>query len=321
MGSHNRQNLTDRQDAAVLQAEALQRSFGSVVALDGISIQVKAGELFGLVGPDGAGKTTLIRILAGLMAPSAGRALLTGRDPLSDRRAVRGTLGYMPQAYSLYGDLSVDENLRFFGRMFNLNKQDFAQRRERLLSITRLAPFTHRRADALSGGMYKKLALACALLHRPRVLLLDEPTNGVDPVSRRELWELLREFVDEGMAVVLSTPYMDEAARCHRVGMMHLGRLLAEGTPEDLLDDFPHQTFRLTGCSREQAEPILDDLPGLLGYSPAGSQVRLVVRRAQVDAVRERLKRVNGDLTPTPPDFEDVFLARIAADPERPDAG
>lgn len=303
------------QPAPVLQAVSLKRSFGDLAALAGVDLALSAGELYGLVGPDGAGKTTLVRILAGLMAPSDGRALLEGKDPLTDRRSVRGVLGYMPQAYSLYGDLTVDENLRFFGRLFDLPKADYLARRERLLGITRLTRFTDRRADALSGGMYKKLALACALLHRPRVLLLDEPTNGVDPVSRRELWDLLREFVAEGMAVLISTPYMDEAARCHRVGLMHQGRLLIEGEPDALLAAFPHATFELTDCPRDKAEHLLLDHPGVLGFSPAGSRIRVVLDRGAVDAVEAAVKRLGGGLKATRPDFEDVFLARLAEDP------
>ena len=300
------------EQAPILQAISLTRSFGDLEALAGVDLTLDPGELYGLVGPDGAGKTTLVRILAGLMAPSDGRALLEGKDPLADRRAVRGALGYMPQAYSLYGDLTVDENLRFFGRLFDLSKAEYQSRRDRLLGITRLARFTDRRADALFGGMYKKLALACALLHRPRVLLLDEPTNGVDPVSRRELWDLLREFVEEGMAVLISTPYMDEAARCHRVGLMHMGRLLTEGEPDALLAAFPHRTFELTGCERDRAEGLLLSHPGVLGFSPAGSRIRLVVERAALDSLRSAAAGLGAELRTTRPDFEDVFLARLA---------
>jgi ABC-2 type transport system ATP-binding protein len=220
--------------APALEARGLVRRFGAVTALDGLSLEVRPGQLYGLVGPDGAGKTTAIRALAGLIALDAGQARVLGMDPLTDGR-VRERLGLMPQQYSLYRDLTVAENLRFFGRLSVLPRAVFRERSERLLAITRLAPFTARRADQLSGGMYKKLALACALLHEPEVLLLDEPTNGVDPVSRRELWELLHEFVDRGMAVVISTPYMDEAERCSRVGLVHRGRLLLEGAPEALL--------------------------------------------------------------------------------------
>jgi len=223
---------------SMLEARALVRRFGTTLALDGLSFAVERGELFGLVGADGAGKTTTIRALAGLIALDSGQALVAGRDPAVGGAAVRESLGLVPQQASLYPDLSVAENLRFFARLFCLPKQVFRERRDRLLAITRLEPFLDRRADALSGGMYKKLALACALLHRPQVLLLDEPTVGVDPVSRRELWALLHEFVHEGMTVLLSTPYMDEAERCHRVALVHEGRLLLCGPPHALLEDF-----------------------------------------------------------------------------------
>jgi ABC-2 type transport system ATP-binding protein len=214
-----------------------------VPALAGLSFAVRPGELYGLVGPDGAGKTTAIRALAGLVDLDGGEARVRGMDPLRGGRAVREALGLMPQAFSLYRDLTVMENLRFFGRVYCLSRTAFRERTGRLLALTRLGPFGDRRADALSGGMYKKLALACALLHEPEVLVLDEPTNGVDPVSRRELWALLHEFVHGGMAVLVSTPYMDEAERCDRVGLVHRGRLLAEGPPLDLLAASGHRTF------------------------------------------------------------------------------
>jgi ABC-2 type transport system ATP-binding protein len=299
------------QAEAVLEAVGIERRFGTVVALAGVDLRLNPGQLYGLVGPDGAGKTTLIRILVGLIAPDKGRVRLAGHDPLREQRAVRGELGYMPQAYSLYGDLSVDENLLFFSRMFDLKRAEFSERRQRLLHITRLAPFTDRRADALSGGMYKKLALACALLHRPRILLLDEPTNGVDPVSRRELWNLLREFVDEGMAVLISTPYMDEAARCHQVGLMHLGRKLLDGPPDQLLAGFPHHSYQVEGCSRQQAERILEGSPGVLGFSPAGGRIRVVVESSARGALEAKLGASGGRLIPTRPDFEDLFLSRL----------
>jgi ABC-2 type transport system ATP-binding protein len=216
-----------------LAARALVRRFGAVTALDGLTFEVARGELYGLVGADGAGKTTALRALAGLVALDGGEARVLGGRPGS--AAVRERVGLMPQQYSLYRDLTVAENLRFFARLFVLPRAVFRERAERLLSITRLAPFVDRRADALSGGMYKKLALACALLHEPEALLLDEPTNGVDPVSRRELWALLGEFVQRGMAVLVTTPYMDEAERCHRVGLVHRGRLVLEGEPADLV--------------------------------------------------------------------------------------
>ncbi len=218
---------------AALEAVGLEKRFGAVRALAGLTFRVERGELYGLVGADGAGKTTAMRALTGLVALDAGEARVLGLEPSSPR--VRERIGLMPQQYSLYRDLTVEENLRFFARLAALPRATYRERKERLLGITRLARFGDRRADQLSGGMYKKLALACALLHEPEVLLLDEPTNGVDPVSRRELWELLYEFVQGGMAVVISTPYMDEAERCSRVGLVHEGRLLLEGRPQQLL--------------------------------------------------------------------------------------
>jgi ABC-2 type transport system ATP-binding protein len=222
--------------APALEARGLVRRFGAVEALAGISFAVSAGELYGLVGPDGAGKTTTLRALAGLVALDGGEARVLGQDP--ERGGVRERLGMMPQQYSLYGDLSVAENLAFFSRLYALPRAVYRARADRLLALTRLDRFRERRAEALSGGMYKKLALACALLHEPEVLLLDEPTSGVDPVSRRELWALLHEFVQGGMAVLVSTPYMDEAERCDRVGLVHRGRLLEEGAPRDLVDRY-----------------------------------------------------------------------------------
>ena len=216
-----------------LQARALVRRFGATIALDGLTFEVARGELYGLVGADGAGKTTALRVLAGLVLPDGGEARVLGEKPGS--AAVRERVGLMPQQYSLYRDLTVAENLQFFSRLYVLPRAVFRERSARLLDITRLGPFVDRRADALSGGMYKKLALACALLHEPEVLLLDEPTNGVDPVSRRELWALLHEFVHGGMAVLVTTPYMDEAERCHRVGLVHHGKLVLEGDPAALM--------------------------------------------------------------------------------------
>ncbi len=240
--------------ALALEARGLVRRFGAAEALAGLSFAVRRGELYGLVGPDGAGKTTAIRVLAGLVAPDGGEARVLGRDPVRGGREVRESLGLMPQAYSLYRDLSVMENLRFFGRVYCLPREVFRERAAQLLQLTRLAPFAGRRADALSGGMYKKLALACALLHRPGALILDEPTNGVDPFSRRELWALLHEFVHGGMAVLVSTPYMDEAERCDRVGLVHRGRLLAEGAPLDLLAQSGAPSFEELFVARIRAE-------------------------------------------------------------------
>ena len=212
----------------------------------------------------------------------------------------------------MYGDLSIAENLRFFGHLFCIPAAEYHRRLERLLHITRLAPFVDRRADALSGGMYKKLALACALLHEPRVLLLDEPTNGVDPVSRRELWDLLYEFVEGGMAVLVCTPYMDEAARCHRVGLLHDGRLIAEGQPGEMVRGFEHETWVVDGGDREAVHGILEVQPDVIAASPAGPRLRVVVRHGCSEAVGAALAPAGARLVPSRPDFEDLYLARMA---------
>jgi ABC-2 type transport system ATP-binding protein len=296
--------------ARSIEAHGLSKSFGGTVAVAELSLEVAAGEIYGLVGPDGAGKTTSLRLLTGLMAPNQGIVRLNGLDPFSDSDAVRETLGYMPQQYSLYGDLTVNENLAFFRELFCLDKEAFRKRRERLLSLTRLEAFGARRADALSGGMYKKLALACALLHEPKVLMLDEPTNGVDPVSRREFWNLLSDFLGEGMAIVLATPYMDEAARCHRVGLLYEGRLLEEGSPRELLDGFPHGTFEVVGDRRRVSEPI-ESSGDVLAFTPAGARLRIVVRGGREASLAAELEEVGGTLVPVAPTFEDLFLARV----------
>jgi ABC-2 type transport system ATP-binding protein len=301
-------------DDAALVARDMRRRFGKVEALAGLSFEVRPGELYGLVGPDGAGKTTAIRALAGLLALDQGEALVLGRSALKGGAEVRESLGLMPQQYSLYRDLSVGENLQFFGRLYCLPRELYRARAERLLAITRLARFTDRRADALSGGMYKKLALACALLHEPRVLLLDEPTNGVDPVSRRELWALLHEFVASGMAVLLSTPYMDEAERCHRVGLVHQGRLLEEGEPRALLRRFDHQTCEILGGDRDAVERALSGRPEVRASSPAGARLRVVLAPGSAASVGAALAPLGATLRQAEPDFEDLFLARIGGE-------
>jgi ABC-2 type transport system ATP-binding protein len=292
-----------------LVATDLYRRFGAVEAVRGVSLRVRAGEIFGLVGPDGAGKTTTIRMLAGLVDPDAGTVRVLGADPGEGGEA-REQLGLMPQQYSLYGDLTISENLTFFAQLFCIPRAVFRTRRDRLLAITRLAPFPDRRADSLSGGMYKKLALACALLHQPKVLLLDEPTNGVDPVSRRELWALLYEFVQEGTAIVVSTPYMDEAARCHRVGLVHQGRMVAEGAPDALVQGFDHSVIEVEGGDRGEVERLVRGLPEVRGTHPVGSRLRVVVAPGGLGAVMSALEGVGARAHGARADFEDVFLAR-----------
>ena len=298
----------------VIGANHVSRHFGQIRALDDVTMSVEGGELYGLIGPDGAGKTTLIRALAGLIGVNAGSVEVLGADPLRNAK-LRDAMGVMPQHYSLYGDLSVGENLQFFARLYCLSTKTYRERVARLLELTRLAPFVDRRADALSGGMYKKLALACALLHEPRVLLLDEPTNGVDPVSRRELWQLLHEFVGAGMAVLISTAYMDEAARCHRVCLLYEGRVIAQGEPAQLVRELAQPVFEVIGGDREALHTVLAGTPGVIAASPAGERLRVVLESSRLATVTDAITGLGARLTPVPADFEDVFLAKIHRPP------
>ncbi|MBI3046771.1 MAG: ABC transporter ATP-binding protein [Acidobacteria bacterium] len=215
-----------------IQLAGVQKRYGATRALDGVSFDVRRGEMFGLIGSDGAGKTTAIRLMCGLIRADAGQVRVLGRDPVREHRHVTERVGYLSQRFSLYGDLTVDENVAFFAEVHGV--RDYHRRRNQLLEMTQLAPFRARLADRLSGGMKQKLALVCTLVHQPELLLLDEPTTGVDPVSRREFWKLLSEFLSQGITIVMSTPYLDEAERCTRVALLHEGRLLASDDPSRL---------------------------------------------------------------------------------------
>ena len=300
----------------LLEAVGIGRSFDAVQALLGVDLCLYPGELVGLVGPDGAGKTTLIRAMVGLIRIDQGSARIGGKSWRDAPSEAREQLGYMPQHYGLYADLSVDENLRFFGNLFDLPKKVFKERRDHLLGITQLTSAADRPAGKLSGGMYKKLAIACALLHRPSVLVLDEPTNGVDPVSRRELWALLHGFVQQGMGVLVSTPYMDEAARCDRVALMHAGRVLEEGIPSELLAAFPHCVLEVRAAARSVVDRVLEDNARVMAVTPAGERIRAVVRREHQAAVEQELERVGATATETAPDFEDLVLSLLAKENE-----
>jgi ABC-2 type transport system ATP-binding protein len=227
----------------------IRKKFGDVTALAGVTFSVAKGSLFGLIGADGAGKTTLLRILVTLLAPDAGGAAVLGKSVVTDFAAIRALVGYMPQKFSLYGDLSVGENLRFFADVFGVPPTERAARTEKLLSFSRLAPFVNRRAAALSGGMKQKLALSCALIHTPRLLILDEPTTGVDPVSRKEFWDILFDLKKQGITILVSTPYMDEATLCDSLLLLHKGSVLRQGAPSSLLAAYPLTLFRVAGSA------------------------------------------------------------------------
>lgn len=249
----------------------------SAFALDNLQLKIPEGQLFGLIGPDGAGKTSTLRILSTVLEPTEGTAQVMGFDTVRHAEKIRKILGYMPQNFSLYSDLSVSENLNFFA---DLNQVPKARKQERItsmLAFTRLSRFEDRRAGNLSGGMKKKLALACALIHNPKLLLLDEPSTGVDPVSRRELWLLLAEVVQQGVTVVVSTPYMDEAERCNQVGILYQGKLLVSGAPEELELSLPFDVIEVKAKPRKQMRRYIAAVDGLLDWRPVGDRLRLSV--------------------------------------------
>lgn len=244
-------------------------------AINAIDLSVEAGQLYGLIGPDGAGKTTLLRILATVMEPTSGSARLAGFDVVKQAEEVRARLGYMPQAFSLYPDLSVMENLRFFADINGVPRGKQKNRIDELLEFARLTDFTSRRSENLSGGMRKKLALACALIHEPEILLLDEPTTGVDPVSRRELWHLLAKVIQQGVTVLVSTPYMDEAERCKTVSIIYQGRMLTTGAPGELERQMPFGIIEVKARPRSTLRAVVDGTTGVMGWRAVGDRLRL----------------------------------------------
>jgi ABC-2 type transport system ATP-binding protein len=303
---------------ALLEVRGLHKQFGEVIAVEDVSFSVTPGEIFGLIGPDGAGKSTTLRCIVGLLDPERGDVEVDGLRVAKTPDVVRERLGYMPQQYSLYADLTVAENLRFYADMYFVPKKTREQRLDRLYAFSRLKPFADRPAGKLSGGMYKKLALSCNMIHTPKLLLLDEPTNGVDPLSRRELWEILYRFAADGVAVVVSTPYMDEAERCHRVALMHQGKLLALDAPPAILARYPDQLFEIVTDDSLRAREALAATPGVRRVYPAGDALKAaagerdtgeaLVRQALADAGLA-LKSIH----PVHPNFEDVFLAAVEA--------
>lgn len=303
---------------AVVVKDVVKR-FGATTALAGVSFAIRHGELFGFIGPDGAGKTTLFRILTTLLVPDAGSARVLGEDVVTALWSLRTRIGYMPGRFSLYPDLSVEENLRFFASVF---RTTIEAERERIAPIYgQLEPFKTRRAGALSGGMKQKLALCCALVHRPEILFLDEPTTGVDAVSRREFWDLLRELKAGGLTAVVSTPYMDEADRCDRVALIQGGRLLAIDTPGAVARSFERPLISVRSNKRHEALRALRQYPFTMTAYPFGETIHFTDKRAEIPASRQQAElreflesRGFGDLEVkfTPATVEDTFMARMA---------
>jgi ABC-2 type transport system ATP-binding protein len=258
----------------------LHRRFRKTTAVKDLTLGIQQGDVFGLIGPDGAGKTTTLRMLAGVLKPTSGRATVLGEDVGRHPEALREKIGYMPQRFSLYGDLSVLENLSFFAEIFDVPRTERAGRIARLLRFAQLEAFTDRPAAKLSGGMKKKLGLACALIHDPQLLLLDEPTNGVDPVSRREFWDILSELHLQGVTILITTPYMDEAERCNQVGLMFRGELIEQGEPEALRQLAPGEMLVLYTPDLARTEAILPDFPDYISHQVYGDRLHIFVRDA-----------------------------------------
>jgi ABC-2 type transport system ATP-binding protein len=312
----------------LVSARGLTRRFGSVRAASEVSFEVHRGEMFGLIGPDGAGKTTTLRMVLGLLLPDSGEASTCGLDPVRNRRRLSSRVGYLSQKFSLYGDLSVDENVAFFALIHDV--RDYAARRDALLEMVRLTPFRDRLAERLSGGMKQKLALVCTLVHTPELLVLDEPTTGVDPVSRRDFWKLLARLQRDGLTLLLTTPYLDEAERCTRVALMDEGRLLTVNTPDALREAEQGVMVEVVAEPRREALALLRAAPGVAEVEVFGERLHAslpgampAAAEAAADALATQLRAaglVVHSSRPTTPSLEDVFIGRIRAREAAPSA-
>jgi ABC-2 type transport system ATP-binding protein len=298
--------------ALAVETVNLSKSFGDTVALADLSLRVAEGEMFAVVGPDGAGKTTLLRLLCGILSATEGTARVFGLELPQELERIKQRIGYFSQGFSLYGDLSVDENIEFFAEIHGV--RDFRVRRDQLLEFTRLEPFRRRLAEQLSGGMKQKLALACTLIHRPRLLLLDEPTTGVDPVSRRDFWVILAGLLSEDITVMLTTPYLDEAERCHRVAMLQSGRLLVADTPAALRTRLDGTLLEIVCTEVRRAFAILGESPLAEEVQIFGDRLNVLLRDRElsadrlVEGLRSRGIRILG-CRQVQPRLENVFIA------------
>jgi ABC-2 type transport system ATP-binding protein len=294
----------------MIQAENLTRTFGALTAVDHLTLDVAQGEIFALVGPDGAGKTTTMRLLCGLVNPTEGSVKVAGYDVARNVDALKDQIGYMAQKFGLYSDLTVRENMNFYADLFGIVGRERAELSERLLHMTRMTRFQEFPAGKLSGGMKQKLALMCTLLHKPRVLFLDEPTNGVDPVSRRDFWAILYRLVQEGLTVFLATAYLDEAERANRIGLMHQGRMIECDTPGELKRSLPETCYRITSVDRRRTREALERQPGVLTVQPMGPDSHLFLDPGITSI--ERLAAVTPfDYQQIQPSLEDVFIALV----------
>ena len=299
-----------------IEAEKLSKRFRKVEAVRGIDLRIEPGEIYGLIGPDGAGKTTTIRMLAGVMKPTAGVARVNGFDTSRDAERLRHDVGYMAQRFTLYGDLSVRENIEFYADIFGVRGAEREPQIARSLHFARLEQFQDRAAEVLSGGMKKKLGLACALIHRPKVLFLDEPTNGVDPISRREFWDILSELHIRGVTIFVSTAYMDEAERCSRVGLMYQGKIISEGSPAALRQLVQGDLLAIQASDLQAAESIIRKLDGVFEVQVYGDRLHVFTRdcpecRAKIQAALKAGGIENIQIHRAMPRLEEAFISLV----------
>ena len=305
---------------AAIVVDGLTKNFGTLRAVDRLSFEVRAGEIFGLVGPDGAGKTTTLRMLAGVMPPDEGSAQVADSDVVRDPEDAKHHLSYMPQRFGLYEDLTVDENIAFYGDLFGVSKIERGQRSIQLLQAAGMSEFRSRLAGKLSGGMKQKLGLVCALIHRPKVVLLDEPTTGVDPVSRRDFWRILYELLAEGVTILTSTAYLDEAERCHRVALMHQGKLLFCDTPGALKSSFGKGVLSIPSTDARRVREQLEHASGVSSIVLTGDNVHLVVDEAsrRIPEIESALRHAEvpfDGIQRVQPSIEDLFVDAVTNQP------
>jgi ABC-2 type transport system ATP-binding protein len=303
-------------NAAIIRAVDLTRRFGDLIAVDHLNLEVTRGEIFGLVGPDGAGKTTTLRLLCGLLDPTEGEAWVAGHNVAHELDAVKDRIGYMAQRFGLYNDLTVDENMTFYADLFGLSKTERGPLMQQLLRMTRMEPFRKRQGGKLSGGMKQKMALMCTLLHHPQILFLDEPTNGVDPVSRRDFWAILYQLVRDGLTVFVTTAYLDEAERCNRVGLMNQGRLIRCESPKALKQTLEEKCYEVESSDQRAARAFLQSQPGALSVEPYGAKLHLFLKPgvASPEDLKNALAAKGIPVTEfreIVPSLEDVFIGLV----------
>ncbi len=306
------------QKEIMIECERLTKRFGHLTAVDQVSFKVRKGSIFGFLGPNGSGKSTVIRMLCGLLEPSDGRAKVGGLDVATQTDEIKTLIGYMSQKFSLYDELTVLENLMFYGRLYGLRGEQLAKKRAELVALTHIEPYLEQRAGLLSGGWRQRLAMACSLMHHPTVLFLDEPTAGIDPVARRELWDLLFEFSSRGMTLFVTTHYMDEAERCSHVGYIHMSKLVVCGEPDELkqLPEVNPPDARRLDVTCEHVTLGLQavrHLPGVRTATVFGQSMHLLVDKTTTeDLLRDELRKAGisqADIRPIAPSLEDVFVA------------